>query len=75
VNGGTETGMAGVYNFTNASGSLTGSFVGFCIDIGQPIFTNQTVAFAVAALSNAPVDGSQPTAMGSLRANLLAELW
>jgi hypothetical protein len=75
VNGGTESGWAGVYNFINASGYLTGSFSGFCIDISQDIFTSQTVTFGVAALASAPVDGNLPTAMGALRAELIAELW
>jgi hypothetical protein len=75
VNGGTESGWAGDYNFINASGAITGSFSSFCIDISQNIFANQTATFNVAALANAPVDGSQPTAMGTLRAELIAELW
>ncbi len=68
----TESGWAGVYNFKNATGDLTGSFKAFCIDIAQDIFGNQTVQFGVAALSNAPTPG---TAMGQYRADLLAELW
>jgi MYXO-CTERM domain-containing protein len=69
---GTVSGWAGVYNFTNASGDLTGNFSGFCIDIAQAIYTNQTVTFNEAALANAPTPG---TAMGPIRANLIAELW
>jgi hypothetical protein len=68
----TETGWAGVYNFTNASGDLTGNLRTFCIDIGQDIFGNQTVTFDVNPLENAPVPGPQ---MGALRANLIRELW
>jgi len=75
VNGSTEWGWAGDYRFSNASGNLTGSFSGFCIDISQDIFLNQTLTFNVAALGNAPVDGNLPTAMGGLRANLIGELW
>jgi hypothetical protein len=75
VGTGTESGWAGVYNFTNASGAIAGSFSGFCIDIAQNIFANQTVTFGVAALSSAPVDGIQPSPMGTLRANLIGELW
>jgi hypothetical protein len=75
VGNGTESGWAGVYNFTNASGAITGSFSGFCIDIAQNISANQTVTFGTAALSSAPVDGIQPTPMGTLRANLIGELW
>ena len=75
VGSGTESGWAGVYNFNNASGAVSGSFSGYCIDIAQNIFANQTVTFGVAALSSAPVDGIQPTAMGTLRANLIGELW
>lgn len=74
VNGNTttETGWAGVYNFINASGDLTGNLKTFCIDISQNIYGNQTVTFNVAALQNAPVPGPQ---MGALRANLIRELW
>jgi hypothetical protein len=75
VNGNMESGWAGIYNFTNSSGYLSGSFSGFCIDIAQDIISNQTATWAVAPLANAPVDGNQPTAMGTLRANLVAELW
>jgi hypothetical protein len=67
-----EYGWAGVYNFVNASGSLNGSFGGFCIDISQNIYGNQTVTFGVTTLDQAPVPGN---GMGPLRAKLIAELW
>jgi hypothetical protein len=66
------TGWAGDYNFVNGSGLINGSFLGFCIDINQDIYSNQTVTFGVAALNNAPVPGQ---AMGTYRANLIRELW
>ena len=75
MNGASESGWAGVYNFTNTSsntGGLSSSFGGFCIDIGQDIYANQTVQFTVASLPNAPVPGK---AMGLLRAELIGELW
>jgi hypothetical protein len=70
--GGQESGWAGIYNFKNASGYLTGSYQSFCIDISQDIFSNQTATFDVNNLSSAPVPGA---AMGTLKANLLSELW
>ncbi len=66
------SGWAGDYNFVNGSGPLTGSFLGFCIDIGQDIYSNQTVKFTVASLDNAPVPGP---AMSAYQANLIRELW
>jgi MYXO-CTERM domain-containing protein len=66
------SGWAGVYNFTNASGYLTGNYAAFCIDIAQDIYTNQTATFNVQSLGSAPVPGN---AMGQLRANLIGELW
>jgi hypothetical protein len=67
-----EPGWAGQYNFMNASGYLTGPYGGFCIDIGQNIYGGVTTTFNVADLANAPVPGQS---MGSLRANLIEELW
>jgi hypothetical protein len=75
IDGNTHSTTAGVFNFTDASGIFTGSFSGFCIDITQPIFPHLPVMFSVAPLSGAPVDGSHSTGMGTLRANLIAELW
>jgi len=72
VLGGSATGWAGDYNFKNASGDLTGSFTGFCIDIAQEIWTGLTTTFNVGALSSAPTPGQ---AMGTYRASLIAELW
>jgi hypothetical protein len=69
---GTLSGWAGVYNFTNATGAITGDYSGFCIDIAQDIYGGQTVTFTVAALSSAPTPGNP---MGQLRANLIGELW
>jgi hypothetical protein len=71
-NGVSETGWAGQYDFVNASGDLHGSFGGFCIDIGQNIYGNQTVTFGEADLKNAPIPGA---GMGATRANLIRELW
>jgi hypothetical protein len=65
-------GWAGVYNFSNASGYLTGNYSGFCIDIAQDIYSNQTATWTVAALSSAPTPG---TAMGTYKAALIGELW
>src|SRR5205085_9440280 len=71
---GTETGWAGVYNFTNASSDigLSGNLKTFCIDIGQDIYSGTTTTFDVRNLANAPTPGSQ---MGQYRANLIRELW
>ena len=71
ING--ESGWAGDYNFVNASGILnSSSYLGFCIDIAQDIFSNQTVTWSVTSLADAPTPG---TAMGQTNANLIAELW
>ena len=67
-----ESGWAGYYKFVNGSGIITGPFSGFCIDIAQDIYTNQTVSFGVAPLQNAPTPG---TSMGVTKANLIRELW
>jgi hypothetical protein len=67
-----ESGWAGVYNFSNASGALTGNYSGFCIDIAQNIYSGQTATWTVANLANAPTPGTQ---MGIQKANLIAELW
>src|SRR5262249_18412919 len=67
-----ESGWAGVYNFTNASGAITGNYSGFCIDIAQDVYGGQTATWTVAALASAPTPG---TAMGPQKANLIAELW
>ena len=67
-----ETGWAGVYNFKNASGDLTGDLRTFCIDIAQGIYTNTTATFELKNLSSAPTPG---TAMGQDKANLISELW
>lgn len=72
VNGKLESGWAGYYNFVNGSGLIKGPFSGFCIDIGQDIYYNQTVNFGVAQLQAAPTPG---TAMGTTKANLVRELW
>lgn len=72
VNGSLELCWAGYYDFVNGSGLINGSFHGFCIDIAQDIFYNQTVNFGVAPLGNAPAPGA---GMGTDRANLLRELW
>jgi hypothetical protein len=63
---------AGEYDFRNASGVLNGYLRGFCIDINQDIYWNQTVTFDVASLKDAPVPGPS---MGPLRARLIRELW
>src|SRR5205085_8266388 len=67
---GTETGWAGVYNFTNASSDigLSGNLKTFCIDIGQDSYSGTTTTFDVRNLANAPTPGSQ---MGQYRANLI----
>lgn len=67
-----ETGWAGVYNFKNASGDLTGNLRTFCIDIAQDIYYNTTATFEVKSLATAPTPG---TAMGQANANLISELW
>ncbi len=72
---GNLTGWAGQYNFTNASGYLHGNYGGFCIDIGQDIYGNQTATWQVANLASAPNDGNNSPGMGTLRANLIEELW
>ncbi|MCI0684581.1 MAG: hypothetical protein L0Y71_20920 [Gemmataceae bacterium] len=72
ANGNTESGWAGVYNFTDASGELTGNLQTFCIDINQAIKKKETVTFDVAELDQAPTPGN---AMGATRANYLRELW
>jgi hypothetical protein len=72
VNGQSVSGWAGDYDFVNGSGIINGPFHGFCIDIAQDIYYNQTVQFGVAQLQNAPVPGS---GMGVARANLIRELW
>jgi hypothetical protein len=70
------TGWAGFYNFTNASGYLSGNLKAFCIDVSQDINQNQTVTFNVADLANAPDDGAgSSTFMGTTKANLIRELW
>jgi hypothetical protein len=61
---------AGVYNFTDASGDLTGDFDAFCIEIAQGIKRGGTITFAVKDLEDAP--GSP---MGQEKADLLRELW
>jgi hypothetical protein len=68
----TESGWAGVYNFVNGTGPLTGSYSGFCIDIGQGINSGDSPQWTVASLASAPVPGNS---MGQGRANLIAELW
>ncbi len=73
--GNSATGWAGVYNFINGSGGLTGSFESFCIDVSQDIFAGQTVGFDKSSLANAPNDGNSNPGMGALRASLIAELW
>jgi hypothetical protein len=70
--GKSETGWAGIYNFTNASGYTTGNIQGFCIDIAQAIYSGTTVTFNVDSLANAPVPGP---AMGAKKADLVRELW
>ncbi len=71
ING--ESGWAGDYNFINASGFLnSSSYLGYCIDIAQDIYANQTVTWSVTSLADAPTPG---TAMGQTNANLIAELW
>jgi hypothetical protein len=72
LGGQSETGWAGVYNFKNASGYSNGSSGGFCIDISQNIYSNVTATWNVTDLANAPTPGNQ---MGTLRANLIRELW
>jgi hypothetical protein len=69
---GNLSGWAGQYNFTKASGYLNGNYGGFCIDIGQDIFNNQTATWQVAYLKDAPVPGLK---MGPIKANLIEELW
>ena len=56
---GTETGWAGVYNFTNASSDigLSGNLKTFCIDIGQDIYSGTTTTFDVRNLANTPTPG------------------
>jgi hypothetical protein len=66
------SGWAGVYNFVNASGYLTGSYGGFCIDINQDIYGGTTATWNVADLASAPVPGQN---MGGLRSDLIRELW
>lgn len=70
-----ETGWAGQYNFTKATGNITGNFGSFCIDISQNIYGGQTVTFQLASLASAPNDGPNSPGMGALRAELIEELW
>jgi hypothetical protein len=68
----TESGWAGVYNFVNSTGDLTGSLDAFCIDVNQGISQGETVTFEVQPLEAAPTPG---TAMGDGKADLIRELW
>ena len=72
---GTESGWAGVYNFTNATSDigLSGNLKTFCIDISQNINSGNTVKFDVTNLADAPVQPADQ--MGQKRANLIGELW
>jgi hypothetical protein len=73
-----ESGWAGVYNFKDAVGDITGSYNGFCIEINQDIYGGLRAQFSVADLSTAPDPNPGPGApngMGGLRANLIRELW
>src|ERR1043166_9493935 len=72
---GTESGWAGVYNFTNATSDigLSGNLKTVCIDISQNINSGNTVKFDVTNLADAPVQPADQ--MGQKRANLIGELW
>lgn len=63
---------AGQYNFINATGGITGSFFGFCIDIDQAVSHGQIINFDKKNLAEAPIPG---TAMGAFRASLIMDLW
>src|SRR5262249_32865575 len=55
VNHGTK---AGVFNFANATGYLSGNLQNFCIEVAGAINSGDVVNFTVDQLANAPKPGS-----------------